>query len=117
MYEAVMRKCFRLALKGKGKVSPNPLVGCVVLDKFNNEISLGYHSRYGANHAERDALLKLEKSCSPSKIFNAVCIRSISISYFTLKISSSNACLVASDAILSILLSPHVCSCSFPSDP
>ena len=59
MYEREMRKCFRLAKKGIGKVSPNPLVGCVVLDKDGKEISNGYHRIYGENHAERDALLKL----------------------------------------------------------
>lgn len=62
MYEKEMRKCFRLAKKGLGKVSPNPLVGCVVLDKNGKEISCGYHKKYGENHAERDALLKLDKS-------------------------------------------------------
>ncbi len=62
MYEREMRKCFRLAKKGYGKVSPNPLVGCVILDKNGNEISNGYHRRYGENHAERDALLKLTPS-------------------------------------------------------
>ena len=62
MYEQQMRKCFRLALKGEGKVSPNPLVGCVVLDKAGKEISSGYHHCYGSNHAEREALLKLDKT-------------------------------------------------------
>ncbi len=28
-----MKKCIKLALKADGKTSPNPLVGCVVLDK------------------------------------------------------------------------------------
>ena len=62
MYEKEMRKCFRLAQKGIGKTSPNPLVGCVILDKNNKEISQGYHKKYGENHAERDAILKLTKS-------------------------------------------------------
>ena len=61
MYESEMRKCFRLAKKGLGKTSPNPLVGCVVLDKTGKEIATGYHNQYGENHAERDALLKLSK--------------------------------------------------------
>lgn len=55
-----MKKCISLAKKGRGKTSPNPLVGCVVLDKDNNVISTGYHHKYGENHAERDALLKLK---------------------------------------------------------
>lgn len=60
-HEKHMKRCFKLALKGKGKTSPNPMVGCVVLDKFGNVISEGYHKKYGENHAERDALLKLKK--------------------------------------------------------
>lgn len=59
-YETLMQKCFELAQKGQSQVSPNPLVGCVVLDKNENIISTGYHHKYGENHAERDALLKLK---------------------------------------------------------
>ena len=59
-YEKYMQMCFELAKKGSGFVSPNPLVGCVVLDKNDNIISTGYHHKYGDNHAERDALLKLK---------------------------------------------------------
>ncbi len=58
-YSKYMRTCFKLARKAEGKTSPNPLVGCVVLDKNGNKISEGYHKKYGENHAERDALLKL----------------------------------------------------------
>ena len=60
--EKYMKKCFQLALKGKGKTYPNPLVGCIVLDKNGNPVSKGYHKKYGENHAERDALLKLKKN-------------------------------------------------------
>ena len=61
-YEKYMQKCFELAKMGEGNVSPNPLVGCVVLDKNGNEISTGYHKKYGESHAERDALLKLAEN-------------------------------------------------------
>ena len=60
--EKYMRMCFALAKRGKGKVAPNPLVGCVVLDKQGNIVSKGYHKKYGGNHAERDALLKLKNN-------------------------------------------------------
>ena len=60
--EKYMKECFKLALKGKCNVAPNPLVGCVVLDKNGKIISKGYHHKYGENHAERDALLKLKKN-------------------------------------------------------
>ena len=58
--EKYMKECFKLALKGYGRVSPNPMVGCVVLDRNLKVVSKGYHHKYGENHAERDALLKLE---------------------------------------------------------
>lgn len=60
-YDKYMKKCIELAKGGEGQTSPNPLVGCVVLDKDGNEISTGFHHKYGENHAERDALLKLIK--------------------------------------------------------
>lgn len=58
-YEKSMKRCIELAKLGYGNVSPNPLVGCVVYDSSGNLISEGYHKKYGQNHAERDALLKL----------------------------------------------------------
>lgn len=61
-YNKLMRKCITLGKKGAGKTAPNPMVGCVVLDKNNNIISTGYHHKYGENHAERDALLKLKNN-------------------------------------------------------
>ena len=57
-YELYMKRCIELAKGGEGKVSPNPLVGCVVIDDSGNVITEGYHSKCGFNHAERDALLK-----------------------------------------------------------
>ena len=59
IYENLMKKSIELAKNGEGLTSPNPMVGCIVLDKNGNEISTGYHHKYGDNHAERDALLKL----------------------------------------------------------
>ena len=57
-----MRECFKLALLGKNQVAPNPMVGCIVLDKNQKEVSKGYHEKYGENHAERNALLKLKNN-------------------------------------------------------
>lgn len=59
-YKKYMKKCIKLALKAEGKTSPNPLVGCVVLDKNGKEIATGYHKKYGAMHAEADALSKIK---------------------------------------------------------
>ena len=57
--EMYMQMCFELAKQGMGQVLPNPMVGCVVLNSNGNIVSKGYHKKYGENHAERDALLKL----------------------------------------------------------
>lgn len=59
-----MRRCLQLALNGLGRVRPNPLVGCVVV-KEGRIISEGFHQEYGHNHAERNALLRMENAaCS-----------------------------------------------------
>ena len=60
--EHYIRMCIELAKLGKKSVLPNPMVGCVVLDKSGNMVSKGYHKKYGENHAERDALLKLQNN-------------------------------------------------------
>lgn len=54
--EKYMRRALELARLGEGYVSPNPMVGCVIV-KDGQIISEGYHERYGGNHAERNALL------------------------------------------------------------
>ncbi len=51
-----MRRAIQLASLGEGTVSPNPLVGAVVLDKHGNIVGEGFHSRAGESHAEVGAL-------------------------------------------------------------
>ncbi len=48
------------ASKGAGWVSPNPLVGCVVVDQHQRFLASGFHGYYGGPHAERDAFAKLD---------------------------------------------------------
>ena len=55
-YEKLMKKCISLAHKGEGFVSPNPMVGAVVLDKNNDIIGYGWHKKYGEPHAEVNAI-------------------------------------------------------------
>ena len=50
-----MKRAIELAERGCGHVSPNPLVGAVIV-KDGRIISEGYHARYGDLHAERAAL-------------------------------------------------------------
>ena len=70
IYKNAMRKCIELAKRGYGKTSPNPMVGCVILDKNGDEISTGYHKEYGAFHAERDALSKLDNANDYTLVVN-----------------------------------------------
>lgn len=53
--EKYMRLAIELAQKGCGWVSPNPMVGAVIV-KDGRIIGQGYHKRYGSLHAEREAL-------------------------------------------------------------
>lgn len=60
---AYMQLALQLAQKGCGFVSPNPMVGAVIV-KNERIIGSGYHERYGEAHAERNALA----SCSESPV-------------------------------------------------
>ena len=53
--EKFMSCCLALARRGEGKVSPNPLVGAVVVRK-GKIIGEGYHEKFGGRHAEANAL-------------------------------------------------------------
>ena len=53
--EIYMRRALELAERGKGKVRPNPLVGCVIVHE-GQVIGEGYHEYYGGPHAEVNAL-------------------------------------------------------------
>lgn len=57
-----MKLAIETAKRGLGYVSPNPLVGCVILDKNNNFLSAGYHAQYGKAHAEVHALEQIKNS-------------------------------------------------------
>ena len=50
-----MSLALRLAEKGCGWTSPNPMVGAVIV-KDGQVIGQGWHEKYGAPHAERNAL-------------------------------------------------------------
>jgi len=54
-HEAYMRRCFDLARLGAGNVSPNPMVGAVLVHQ-NRIIGEGFHRRYGQAHAEVNAV-------------------------------------------------------------
>lgn len=54
--EEAMAHAVALAARGLGRTSPNPVVGCVVLDAAGHPAGEGYHERAGAPHAEVNAL-------------------------------------------------------------
>lgn len=54
-----MLRCFELAKQGMGSVSPNPMVGCVIV-KDGKVIGEGWHKKYGEPHAEVNAVAGVE---------------------------------------------------------
>ena len=58
--EKYMELALSLAERGAGRVSPNPMVGAVIV-KNGRIIGEGWHARYGGLHAERNALADCEK--------------------------------------------------------
>ena len=54
-HEKYMQRCLDLAILGAGKVSPNPMVGAVIVHA-DRIIGEGYHQQYGQAHAEVNAV-------------------------------------------------------------
>ena len=51
-----LRAAARLARRGAGRVSPNPMVGCVIVLAGGEVIGAGHHRAFGGPHAEAEAL-------------------------------------------------------------
>jgi diaminohydroxyphosphoribosylaminopyrimidine deaminase/5-amino-6-(5-phosphoribosylamino)uracil reductase len=58
--ELFMQRAFALAMNGRGTVSPNPMVGCVIVHD-GSIIGEGYHRQYGGPHAEVAAIRAVTK--------------------------------------------------------
>ncbi|WP_434739372.1 bifunctional diaminohydroxyphosphoribosylaminopyrimidine deaminase/5-amino-6-(5-phosphoribosylamino)uracil reductase RibD [Micromonospora sp. SH-82] len=52
-----MRQAIMLSSLGLGTASPNPPVGCVILDQAGVVVGVGFHRRKGEPHAEVNALV------------------------------------------------------------
>lgn len=63
-----MTIALRLARKGMGYVSPNPLVGAVVV-KEGRVVGRGYHARYGGPHAEVVALAQAAEAATAATLY------------------------------------------------
>lgn len=68
MDEFYMKLALDLAKKGSGKVSPNPMVGVVIV-KDNKIIGQGYHEEYGKNHAEVNSIQSATESVEGSTMY------------------------------------------------
>lgn len=63
-----MERCLRIASLGRGKVHPNPMVGCVIV-KGEKIVGLGYHEEFGGPHAEVRALRQAGKRAAGSTVY------------------------------------------------
>ena len=64
--EFFLNKCIEIARLGIGNVSPNPMVGSVIVYK-GGVIGEGYHEKYGSHHAEVNAINSVEDKSILSK--------------------------------------------------
>ena len=67
-HEAYMSRALELARKGRSDVSPNPMVGCVLV-KDGEIIGEGYHEKYGESHAEVMAFNNAHKDPSEALLY------------------------------------------------
>jgi len=66
--ERLMRECMKLALRGRGRVSPNPLVGAILV-RNGRIIARGWHRRFGGPHAEVDCLRNARGNLTGTTLF------------------------------------------------
>jgi diaminohydroxyphosphoribosylaminopyrimidine deaminase/5-amino-6-(5-phosphoribosylamino)uracil reductase len=66
--ELFMQRALDLALLGQGYVSPNPMVGCVIVH-HGKIIGEGWHQKFGGPHAEVEAINSVsDKSLLPESV-------------------------------------------------
>ena len=66
--EEYIKSAINLAKKGSGNVSPNPMVGCVIV-KDGKIIGKGFHKKYGEHHAEINAINSALTSVKNSTVY------------------------------------------------
>ncbi|MFH0867930.1 MAG: bifunctional diaminohydroxyphosphoribosylaminopyrimidine deaminase/5-amino-6-(5-phosphoribosylamino)uracil reductase RibD [Candidatus Woesearchaeota archaeon] len=67
-HKKYMDIAIQLAEKGRGYVSPNPLVGCIIV-KRGKIVGRGYHKKYGEAHAEINALKAAGKKANNATMY------------------------------------------------
>ena len=63
-----MQRALELAKRGEGSVSPNPMVGCVIV-KGGKIVGEGWHEIYGGPHAEVNALNAAGKNAKGATVY------------------------------------------------
>lgn len=63
-----MRRAIELAQRGEGAVNPNPLVGAVIV-RNGRIIGAGWHEKWGAPHAERNALARCSEPAAGATVY------------------------------------------------
>ena len=66
-----MRRCIALAERGAGHVSPNPMVGAVLVDTEGVILAEGWHAEYGQAHAEAMAIHNALDTHAPEALLDA----------------------------------------------
>lgn len=66
--EQLMQRAIALARKGRGKVSPNPMVGAVLAVK-GRIVAEGFHKHFGGPHAEVECLRKYNGPMKDSTLY------------------------------------------------
>jgi len=69
-----MRRALELALRGQGRVEPNPMVGCVIVSgepEAPRLLGEGWHEKFGEDHAERRALAEATRQGNAHKLRGA----------------------------------------------
>lgn len=63
-----IKRCFEIAKRGRGHVSPNPMVGAVIV-KEGNVIAEGWHDYYGGPHAEVAAFMNAKEDVKGATLY------------------------------------------------
>ncbi len=64
-----MARCLELAEKFRGRTAPNPIVGCVIVDRRGTVIAEGAHRGPGKRHGEADALARATRSVAGATLY------------------------------------------------
>lgn len=64
-----MARCLELAERYRGRTSPNPIVGCVIVDRAGKVLAEGAHAGPGTAHAEIAALKKLKNKAKGATLY------------------------------------------------